>query len=306
MNTILGAGGVIAREVSNQLLQHNQSLRLVSRNPKPFGNAVLESADLSDYRQTLEAVKGSSVVYLLPGLKYDIRIWRELWPKIMRHTIDACKAHNARLIFFDNIYCLGKVNGPMTEATPFNPISKKGEVRARIATQLLDEISKGNINAMIARSADFYGPDCKTSVFNTLVTDKFAKGKKAQWLVNDTVKHSFTYTPDCGKALWLLSQQETAWNQVWHMPTAHPAITGKELITLAANYFGVKPRYTIISKFMGKLGGLFSTLIKEVNEMTYQNDSDYIFDSTKIEKAFGIIPTSYEEGMKATVKSYRK
>ena len=178
---------------------------MVSRNPKPVNGALTKSADLTNAAQTDEAVKGSSVVVLCPGLKYDIRIWNEQWPAIMKNTINACKKHNARLIFFDNVYMLGKVTGVMTEATPYNPVSKKGELRAKLANQLMDEVKAGNITAMIARAADFYGPNCNTSVLNTLVFDKMAKGKKAQWMVNDKVVHSFTFTPDCGKALWLLS-----------------------------------------------------------------------------------------------------
>ena len=73
----------------------------------------------------------------------------------------------------------GKVNGPMTQQTPFHPSSKKGEVRAEIATMLLNEIKQGNLTACIARSADFYGPHAKTSVVNILVFDKFAKREKA-------------------------------------------------------------------------------------------------------------------------------
>jgi hypothetical protein len=52
-------------------------------------------------------------VYLCAGLKYDIKVWKKMWPLVMQNTIDACKEHNAKLIFFDNVYCLGKVNGPM-------------------------------------------------------------------------------------------------------------------------------------------------------------------------------------------------
>ena len=166
-----------------------------------------------------------------------------MWPAIMQNTIDACKEHNSKLIFFDNIYCLGKVNGAMTEESPFNPTSKKGQVRAAIATQLLNEIKAGNITALIARAADFYGPGCKTSMFNILIADNLAKGKKAQYMVNADYKHSFTYTPDCGNALWLLSQREDAFYQVWHIPTAHPPLTGKELIRLAAEEFGVEPKF---------------------------------------------------------------
>ena len=53
----------------------------------------------------------------------------------------------------------GKVAGPMTENTPYAPCSKKGEIRAKIATALMNEVQAGGLSAMIARSADFYGPD---------------------------------------------------------------------------------------------------------------------------------------------------
>jgi len=48
----------------------------------------------------------------------------------------------------------GKVSGTMTEETPFNPCSKKGEVRAKIATSLINEWKAGALTAMIARAAD--------------------------------------------------------------------------------------------------------------------------------------------------------
>jgi nucleoside-diphosphate-sugar epimerase len=204
----------------------------------------------------------------------------------MTNAINACRKHNARLIFFDNVYMLGKVQGAMTEATPYNPVSKKGELRTKLATQLMDEVKAGNITAMIARAADFYGPNCKTSVLNSLVFDKMAKDKKAQWMVNDKFVHSFTFTPDCGKALWLLSQNENAWNQIWNMPTASPALSGKEIISLASKIFNAPEKDFVISKGMIGLLGVFMRLMYEMKEMLYQYDSDYIFDSSKFNKAF--------------------
>ena len=45
-----------------------------------------------------------------------------------------------------------KVRGPMTEETPFNPTSRKGEVRARIAATLLEEMRGGGLQALIAHN----------------------------------------------------------------------------------------------------------------------------------------------------------
>src|ERR1700676_5373746 len=149
----------------------------------------------------IRAVAGSRVVHLLVGLKYDLGVWRELWPRIMANTIEACKRAQANLIFFDNVYMYGKVNGPMTEETPYAPCSKKGQIRAGIATTLMNEVKAGNLNAMIARSADFYGPKTQNGVPNVLVFEPFAKGSKASWLVNAGAPHSLTFTPDAARGL---------------------------------------------------------------------------------------------------------
>jgi nucleoside-diphosphate-sugar epimerase len=305
MQTILGAGGTIANELVNELITNKESFRLVSRNPKPVAGAELKAADLTDATSVMNAIEGSELVYLLAGLQYNINIWREQWPKIMTNVIEACKRNNSKLIFFDNVYPYGLVKGPMTEATPYNPTSKKGEVRARIATQLMDEVKKGNLHALIARAADFYGPKNEKSVPGFLVFDKFAHGKKAQWFLNVNTVHSFTFTPDAGKAVYMLSKNESSFDQVWHMPTAPNPLTGKQFIELTAKAFGEKPRYTVLGKFMIRLVGLFDGNVKELYEMLYQNEYDYVFDSFKFEKAFSFKPTSYEQGIEVTARSYK-
>jgi len=128
--TILGSGGAIGSELVKHLTT-GEPVRLASRNPKLVpGAAETVAADLSNFDDTLRAVSGSRVAFLLAGLKYDLNVWRELWPRIMHNAIEACKRSNTRLVFFDNVYMYGKVEGVMTEETPFRPSSKKGEIRA--------------------------------------------------------------------------------------------------------------------------------------------------------------------------------
>jgi len=229
MQTILGANGVIGVELARALPKYTNKIRLVSRNPKKVNESdELFPADLLDAEKTSQAVEGSEIVYLTAGLTYNIKIWQVQWPLIMKNVIDACKKHNAKLVFFDNVYCYGRVNGWMTEDTPVNPLSKKGELRAKIAGMVLDEVKEGNLKALIARAADFYGPNTPLSFVNAMVFDNFKKGKKAQWLISDKFRHSFTYTPDAGKATAILGNTESAYNQVWHLPTDPNSLTGKE------------------------------------------------------------------------------
>ena len=307
MITILGAGGAIGSELAKCLAARKQPFRLVARSRRPVpGAAETLLADLSDKDQTIGAVAGSSVVHLLVGLKYDHKLWAELWPRIMANTIEACKRAAAKLIFFDNVYMYGKVNGPMSEETPFQPCSKKGEIRARIATSLMNEWKSGALTAMIARSADFYGPDTRNGVPNILVFEPFARHRKASWLVNDSVPHSYTYTVDAAQSLVTLAESESAWNQTWHVPTTSNPLTGRQFIEMAAKEFGVAPKYRIYNRPMLRLAGWFDSNIAESYEMLYQSDSPYIFDSSKYAKAFGFAGTPYAEGIRVTAASFKK
>ncbi|HJT90153.1 MAG TPA: NAD-dependent epimerase/dehydratase family protein [Bryobacteraceae bacterium] len=305
MVTILGAGGAIGGALVPLLAARNEPVRLASRHPKAVeGAAEVMRADLSNFDDALRAVSGSRIAFLLAGLKYDLKVWSEMWPRIMRNTIEAAKRSGTRLVFFDNVYMYGKVEGAMTEETPFRPSSQKGEIRAEIATMLLDEMRAGRLTALIARAADFYGPGARTGLPNVLIFDRFAKETNALWLLDDSVKHSFTYTPDAARSLALLAESETAWNQTWHVPTANDSPTGKQLIEMAAREFGLPPRHRVFKRPMLWLAGRFYPVIRELYEMAYQYESDYVFDSSKFQKAFPFQPTSYAEGVRVCVEAY--
>jgi len=305
-HTILGAGGSIGNALTYELLRSKESVRLVSRSNYSITGAESFKADISSYEETLNSVKGSDIVYLLAGIPYDRKIWTEFWPKIMKNAIDACKNVGAKLIFFDNVYMYGKVEGKMTEESPYFPNSIKGEIRATIANMLTVEMRHNNLQAIIARSADFYGPYASnTSVLYFLAIDKMMKNKKAQWLVDDTKIHSYTYTLDCAKALNLLWNKKECYQQVWHLPTCNQAITGKEYIQLIAKELEVEPNYMVLKKWMLILAGLFDKTVFESFEMIYQNEYDYEFNSTKFNQYFNFKPTSYEAGIHETIEFFK-
>jgi nucleoside-diphosphate-sugar epimerase len=306
MQTILGSTGVIGKELAKSLIQYTEKIRLVSRNPQKVNKTdELFTADLKIKEQVLKAVEGSEIVYLTVGIPYKINVWQKQWPLIMQNVIDACKTHKTKLVFFDNVYAYGLVNGWMKEDALYNPISKKGLVRKQIAEMLMNEVDKGNLNAIIARAADFYGPNTPLSFVTATVFENFKKGKKAQWFIDVNKKHSMTYTPDAGKATAILGNTNSAYNQIWHLPTDKNALTGKEFIELSAKAFGVNPDYMVLKKWMIKMAGLFIPIVKESFEMLYQNEYDYLFDSTKFEKAFNFNPRNYQDGIIETVKSMK-
>ena len=234
MQTILGANGTIGSVLAKELKAYTDEIRLVSRHPKKINDTdELFAADLTDPAQVEKAIAGSSVVYLVAGFDYKLKVWQDTWPQLMHACIDACIKHHAKFVFFDNVYPYDiNAIGHMTEESPVNPPSKKGKVRAEIAAMLMNEVKAGKLTALIARSADFYGPANDKSFLVETVYKNIQKGKRPNWFIDAGKKHSFTYTPDAAKATAILGNTEDAYNQVWHLPTDKNALTGVEMINL--------------------------------------------------------------------------
>ncbi len=306
IHTILGAGGAIGSNLLPILLKNGEQVRLVSRSGKSAPQCESRSADVKSKDSVLKAIEGSSIVYFLVGIEYKTSTWQKEWPLIMRNVLDACIELNIPIIFFDNVYMYGRVQGKMTEETPFKPVSKKGEVRAEIASMFLAEIKAGKLKGIIARSADFYGPYAEpVSFYHQLMLKNQRAGKNGQWMVNPKVPHSMTYAPDAGAALYALACDESAFGQTWHVPTYNPGLSGEQLAEIGARFTKGKSKVSTLPKFLIRILGLFIPVIGESVEMLYQYDSPYHFDSSKFEKHFGWKATSYEDGIRDTEKFYQ-
>lgn len=305
MQTILGSGGVIGNNVALSLPKYTKKVRLVSRKPKKVvGNEELFKADLLKYKQAKEAVKGSEVVYLTVGVKFKTKIWQKQWPVIIQNVIDACKEYQAKLVYLDNTYMYGKVQGWMTERTPFNPAGPKGEISAQMATRVLEEIRNGNLKALIARSADFYGPKAFHSYLNLLISERVAFRRPPLLFYSSRLRHAYTYAPDAGLGMAMLGNTPSAFGQTWHLPTDHRVPTGAEYVKMAGDEMFLRPKYKVLNQKDIEFAAYFNPLIKESLEILGQFEGDYLFDSSKFLSQFKFEATTYMDGFIDLMNEY--
>ncbi len=219
--------------------------------------------------------------------------------------IKACSEVGAQLVFIDNLYMYDPNHiGNLHEEVPVSPKTRKGRLRAEIASRYLKAHQGGECEILILRGSDFYGPGIRNAVMGIEVIENLQKGKKPYLLGNPDVLHSFTFIDDLAKAAVILGEKKNAYGEVWHAPTA-PAISQKEFLTLFANELGVEPRYQPAKGWMLWLLGLFNPVIREVREMTYQFESDFIINDDKI-RTLGLTATPPKEGIHQTIEWFKQ
>lgn len=300
MQTILGANGQISDELAKELHRNYTSvIRLVSRNPKKVNETdALFPADLIDPEETNEAVKGSDIAYLTVGLPMDTARWEVQFPLIMRNAINACKKHDVKLAFFDNTYMYPQNDNALTEETEFKPVGRKGRVRAFIASMLLEEIEKKQIDAVICRAPEFYGPGKTRSFTNSNIFRNILKGNLLKVFLDDSTLRTLIWTPDASKALALVGNSADTFNQTWHLPCDDNRLTYKQFIALTSEIYQKEFTYEVLSRSALREDAVFGKHFTEIEELLPRYEHNSIFDSTKFKTRFpefGI--TSYQEGI---------
>lgn len=300
MQTILGANGQIGEELARELKRHFTSdIRIVSREAKKINDTdELFSADLSIKEQAIEAVRGSEIAYFTLGLPISSDLWENQFPLILQNVIDACKINGTKLVFFDNTYMYPQDGRILTEETIFEPVGRKGKVRRIMAEMVLKEIQSGELEAVICRAPEFYGPGKTQSITNTLIFNNIKTDKKLKLPLSDSKKRSLIWTPDASRATALIGNTPDAFGQTWHLPIDESHPTYKEFIALASKIYEKELKYSIVSKFIFNIGSLFNARVKELKELLPRYKHNNLFDDSKFRKRFPDFKvTTYSEGI---------
>lgn len=305
LHVVFGTGP-LGLAVMRELVARGKSVRMVNRRGQaevPTGVAVVQ-ADASDPASARQACQEASVVYNCIGVDYTK--WAELWPPIMDGIIAGAASANAKLVFGDNLYMYGPVSGPMTEDLPYAATTRKGRVRAQIATTLMEAHVSGKVEATIGRGSDFYGPSASvTAIMGGRVFPQALSGKTASVFGNLDMPHTYTYIEDFGRGLVTLGEHDEALDEVWHIPNAK-TLTTRQFLELVFEEAGTPFKVSVMPKVLVSILALFVPVLREMKEMLYEFEEPFIVDHSKFERVFGASPTPHREAIRQTLDWFRQ
>jgi nucleoside-diphosphate-sugar epimerase len=305
LHVVFGTGQV-GSALTAHLARQGIAVRAVSRNRPPAlaGGADWRAADVNDPEVAADAAKGASVVYQCLNAPYTQ--WPERFPPLQRGVLAAAEHTGALLVVLENLYGYGPTGGkPMTEDLPLAATTVKGRTRAAMTAELLAAAEAGRVRIAIGRASDFFGAGVtKGSTLGERVFGNALAGRRADFIGNPDLPHTYSYVPDVAAGLATLGTDARAAGQVWHLP-GPATVTTRALLDLVAGEVGHPVGIRSVPKLALRPLGLVNPMLRELAETYYQFDQPFILDTSKYETAFGAAGTPLPAAVAATVAWYR-
>jgi nucleoside-diphosphate-sugar epimerase len=298
-NVVFGTGP-LGLAIARQKSSSGKRVRLVNRSGKADAPAGVEvvAADVTDPAAARRASDGATGVFHCASGPYGQ--WTKTLPPIMNGIIEAAAAAGARVIYGDNLYAYGPVDGPIKEDLPYRPIGPTTRARAEAATTLMKAHGAGRVRATIGRASDFYGPHARQSKVGAGVFARALTGKPAQAVGDLDALHTYTFIDDFAAGLVTLAERNEALGEVWHIPSAE-TITTRQFIDLVFNQVHKPARLQVAPKVVIRLLGLVIPPVRAVNETLYQSERPWVVDHGKFARAFGGQPTPHAKAIAETI-----
>ena len=243
-HVVMGTGP-LGLAVARHLAARGEHVRAVNSSGRADlpGSVEVVAANVANATDAKRVCEGATVIYHCANPPYAR--WPDLHPPLMSAVIEGAVSSEAKLVFGDNLYAYGPVDGPLTEDLPQRARGPNGRVRAEIADALLRAHEAGRIRAMIGRGSDFFGQHANQSTVGDRVFARAIEGRPAQVLGDPDLPHTVTYIEDFGRALVTLGHHEEALGKIWHVPTPRPSRCARSFSwfsTLLAGRRGSAPR----------------------------------------------------------------
>jgi nucleoside-diphosphate-sugar epimerase len=296
-HVVLGAGPV-GRAVVTALAARGIEPVVLTRSATAVPGAISRRADLTDPARAAAAVAGARVVFQCASPGYHR--WPAEFPALQQRAVDAAAAAGALLVVAENLYGYGPVAGPLTQDLPLAATTRKGAVRARMWRDLLAAHESGRLQVVAGRASDFFGPGVVGSAVGERFFRAIVRGKAAEVTGDPGRLHAYTYVADFGEALVRLSEEPASWGRAWHVPSA-PAVSTRQFAEMAAEVAGTRARLRRLSRWQLALIGTFVPAIREIPEMLYEFERDWLVDHAAYAALLGDHATPLATAIRATV-----
>jgi hypothetical protein len=172
-----------------------------------------------------------------------------------------------------------------------------------MTAELLDAAEAGRVRIAIGRASDFFGAGVTESSLGTRVFGNVVAGKRADFIGNPELPHTYSHVPDIAVGLATLGTDERPSARYGTCPDPK-RVTTRALLDLVATEVNHPVRVRNVSKLALRALGLVNPLMRELAEMAYEFEEPFVLDTTKYESTFRTAATPLATAITDTIAWY--
>jgi len=303
---VLGATGGIGGHVARRLRSGGWTVRALARDPgKVGGQDGLDwlRGDAMAASDVAQAAQGASlIVHAVNPPSY--RNWGTLVLPMLDNTIAAARANGARILLPGTVYNYGPDAFPLLdEASPQNPQTRKGAIRAEMERRLRAAADRGEARVLILRAGDFFGPQAGNSWFSQGLVKPGRPLRAIQYPGKAGVGHQWAYLPDVAETMVRLAERETLDAFATFHMGGHWDGDGTRFVEAIRRAAG-NPRLPVrrIPWFLMAMAAPFVPLCRELMEMRYLWETPVQLNNARLTAELGAEPhTPLDAAVHATL-----
>jgi nucleoside-diphosphate-sugar epimerase len=220
----------------------------------------------------------------------------------MGRVIEALGQSGKTMLFPGNIYNFSRTDRLVTPELAQRPETPRGAIRVRVEQLFEAAAMRGDIQAIILRAGDFYGPGSSGDWFDQAILS--AKGK-VQTMGAPGVGHSWAYLPDLARAFEALASLRSTLGPFERFHFAGNFVTPEAMAAAIVKAAPVKLATSRFPLWMLRVLGLFSPMLREVGKMGYLWRHPMELRDQRLDALLGPdFNTPFEAAIAATLPSY--
>lgn len=288
---IFGASGFVGRNIVEALKENDIALVASDIKKTELNGADFVEADLLDYNQVADVVKGSDIVIHLAASPLTASLENPLANAKINiegslNIMDAARKHGVKKIIFSSASSLvGEVKyNPVDEEHPCKPKTPYGAAKYAVENYLRIYQEIYGLNYLVFRFFNIYGPyqypASKTLI--PMVYDKLTKEGSFNAFGDGSQTRDFVYVGDVAE-FYLKAIKKDIKNEVVNLGTGKGASV-VDIVKIAGEILKIEPKINYLPPRPGEI-------------------DNFVADTKKLKKLFGSVPnTALRAGMEKTFK----
>lgn len=299
--TVLGVNGHIGKAVAQAFVSAGWDVAGMARTDKHRLTGVrFVQGDANSVDDMRRAIGDAPVVVNALNLPYH------QWDKgrmeaQMGRVVEALGTGGRTVLFPGNIYNFSATDRVVTPDLRQSPQTPRGGIRVRVEQMFEAAAASGDIQAIVLRAGDFYGPGSTGDWFDLAMFREIGKGRVAT-MGAPGIGHSWAYLPDLARTFEGLAALRTSLAPFERFHFAGNFVTPEQMAAAIERAAPLPLQVRPFPLWTMKLLGLVDPILRETGKMDYLWRNPMELRDSRLETLLGAgFDTPFEVAVAETI-----